>query len=567
MKNKKLLGILGITALLLAGNFAWQNAKEVDADEKEKILYLTPSGEWRADGARFAAYFWDTAEATWHDMTDADEDGIYEVTVPDACSKVIFCRMNGGTATNDWNTKWDQTEDLTIPNYDGANYIVEGWSAGDWSQLPNYEVKDLFSRYYGENGQYVKATSIKIKNETSQEIKAQFHGNVNKLERITYYNDDALWMENGSGYSYYGTDGSNMTNGKVDGLDKHASGVAYKGKTMEQYYVTLHDFSELTNNSIYVENPTDLSNGWTKNGNVFENSTSEVLDAFRLFTAPLWLNSSAINKNYITYTKATVEEDGETLIMKLYASGTNDGAIKGSDENTETDEVFSVAYIEKGQVHTYHVGNYVKVDENKCIQNCIFCDDTVEEEHTGGQANCKDPANCEKCGTAYGETASHVGGTATCLSPAICSACGTPYGEKSDKHTHGDATFTAPGKCTVCKVEITEQILDTLYLKPNSNWTSEGARFAAYFFNSTGNTWASMTYNSNKKLYEVEIPAGDWTNVIFCRMNPGTSANNWNNKWNQTGDLTLNKNSSDNTFTVPNGAWNDSITGWSHTHP
>ena len=38
--NKKLLGVLGIAALLLAGNFAWQEVKEVDAAESATVTQL-----------------------------------------------------------------------------------------------------------------------------------------------------------------------------------------------------------------------------------------------------------------------------------------------------------------------------------------------------------------------------------------------------------------------------------------------------------------------------------------------------------------------------------------------
>ena len=79
---------------------------------------------------------------------------------------------------------------------------------------------------------------------------------------------------------------------------------------------------------------------------------------------------------------------------------------------------------------------------------------------------------------------------------------------------------------------------NTLYLKPNSNWLIDDARFAAYFFNSSGNTWKSMTDTDGDGYYECEKPSG-YTTVIFCRMNPSTTANNWTNKWNQTGDLSL----------------------------
>ena len=106
MKNKKLLGILGITALLLAGNFAWREAKEVDA-ATPATLYLSP-GAWSSDGARYAAYFFGNGEK-WVSFADNNKDGFYEVTVPSGFSKVILCRMNGSNSTNNWNNKWNQT--------------------------------------------------------------------------------------------------------------------------------------------------------------------------------------------------------------------------------------------------------------------------------------------------------------------------------------------------------------------------------------------------------------------------------------------------------------------------
>ena len=96
-----------------------------------------------------------------------------------------------------------------------------------------------------------------------------------------------------------------------------------------------------------------------------------------------------------------------------------------------------------------------------------------------------------------------------------------------------------------------------LYLKPNSNWTADGARFAAYFYNGSTNTWENMTGFCDG-LYEVVAPQGTWTKVIFCRMNPATTENNFNEgvKWNQTGNLTYD--GTKNLFKVPNGAWDGS---------
>ena len=97
-----------------------------------------------------------------------------------------------------------------------------------------------------------------------------------------------------------------------------------------------------------------------------------------------------------------------------------------------------------------------------------------------------------------------------------------------------------------------------LYLEPNSNWTQSSARFAAYAYGN-GDNWYSMT-SAGSGYYKVTIPA-TYPNVIFARMNGGNTTNNWSNKWNQSGDLTIP--SDKNCFTVPDGAWDGSTTTWS----
>ena len=100
---------------------------------------------------------------------------------------------------------------------------------------------------------------------------------------------------------------------------------------------------------------------------------------------------------------------------------------------------------------------------------------------------------------------------------------------------------------------------EKLYLTPNANWKVDNARFAAYFFGN-GEKWVSMTYNADLGLYEVDVPAG-YPSVIFCRMNPNATANNWNNKWNQTADLTVPTNGN-NHYTVKEGTWDKGGGTW-----
>ena len=109
---------------------------------------------------------------------------------------------------------------------------------------------------------------------------------------------------------------------------------------------------------------------------------------------------------------------------------------------------------------------------------------------------------------------------------------------------------------------------EKLYLVPNDNWNQASARFAAYFFGN-GEEWVSMTKVAGEtNLYEVTVPTKKvYPNVIFCRMNPSAAANNWNNKWNQTGDLSIPEDGK-NKFTLPSkNEWDGFTTTWSTYTP
>ena len=113
------------------------------------------------------------------------------------------------------------------------------------------------------------------------------------------------------------------------------------------------------------------------------------------------------------------------------------------------------------------------------------------------------------------------------------------------------------------EVVVEEPVEAKLYLTPNANWKQSNARFAAYFFDN-GETWVGMTKVAGETdLYEVTIPTDKkYPKVIFCRMNPGAAANNWNNKWNQTADLVI-PTDGKNHYTVKDGTWDNGGGTWS----
>ena len=96
------------------------------------------------------------------------------------------------------------------------------------------------------------------------------------------------------------------------------------------------------------------------------------------------------------------------------------------------------------------------------------------------------------------------------------------------------------------------------YLYPSDNWKEANARFAVYLCNGTSNAkWISMTaVGQGTNYYKVKIPTGEnHKNIIFCRMNPSSSTNDWSNKWTQTGDLDLKSGNVYQTINWDDGSW------------
>ena len=113
------------------------------------------------------------------------------------------------------------------------------------------------------------------------------------------------------------------------------------------------------------------------------------------------------------------------------------------------------------------------------------------------------------------------------------------YDGDTEKSTDATYTYQATGAKTItARFTKNYTVGSVLYLKPNSDWKSDNARFAAYFIG-TGDatTWVDCSRVGESDYWSVTVPSGNWGYVIFCRMDGSKAANNWDNKWNQTDDL------------------------------
>ena len=90
--------------------------------------------------------------------------------------------------------------------------------------------------------------------------------------------------------------------------------------------------------------------------------------------------------------------------------------------------------------------------------------------------------------------------------------------------------------------------LKTIILEPKI-WDIDGARFAAYVWNGSGDKWYLFSKLNDK--WTVNIPPS-YTGLILVRLNDKTEVN-WNARWNQTYNIDLTNIDDNSTFT---------ITGW-----
>lgn len=144
----------------------------------------------------------------------------------------------------------------------------------------------------------------------------------------------------------------------------------------------------------------------------------------------------------------------------------------------------------------------------------------------------------------------------------------TASGYKSD---NGGLNWTNPWNQSGDLVVPTDgkTMFDTkkVYLKPNDKWKTDNMRFAAYFYDDSKNEkWMSLELTSIDGVYTCDIPTEyegekDYKYVIFCRMDPSKSDNNWSNCKNKTVDLQLFDDSEGiksfdkNCYTIWNDQW------------
>lgn len=407
---------------------------------------------------------------------------------------------------------------MAIVGFNGLNKV-------DAATATETEAQALLAKYWN-NGVYTKQSSIKVTEKVRTEQAAYFHAKANDLERVTYYNVNELWMTNSNGVnSGYGTSAEGMTH-----FTKDASGnntnvkLSVRGTTMEAYYVTLNDIK--------------TSIGWTKSGNVYTSTDATTLDQFRQFVAPMWLSSKETS-NYVTFTKATIEQTNAGLVMKLYVGSTDSAKVTTAAESGHY--VFAQAIVTRDLYSVLVNSNRYYLDLN-------------DNSTSGAKAEYMVNANVSANAT-FSVRKYHF------QTISMSSYSGN---FKSQKFVYANKACDIYVKLAKDGTWSVHSMVGKIYLSPNM-WNVDGATYSCRFWvdgsNPLDESWQKMVDSNGDGIYEVDVPDAKYNKVIICRMNPKGNQYDWSGKWNQSGDLTISSSTIGMKFTP--SKWDDATGNWS----
>lgn len=100
-----------------------------------KTIYFNTGGQelWGKDSPAFFAHSWGAQDSDVQlSLVSGD---VFKGDIPDGNTGILFVRMPGGSTAINWNTRWNQTSDLSIPA-DKDCYTITGWGStdGQWSK-------------------------------------------------------------------------------------------------------------------------------------------------------------------------------------------------------------------------------------------------------------------------------------------------------------------------------------------------------------------------------------------------------------------------------------------------
>ena len=122
----------GINSIVITGVLKSQQGGGEDPQPTTRTIYLNGGGSslWNQANAVFFVHAWGGTGVDVK-MTLVEGD-VYSVAIPSDNTSILFVRMAPGSEAIDWDNKWNQSADQTIPA-DKDLFTMTDWSNGIWS--------------------------------------------------------------------------------------------------------------------------------------------------------------------------------------------------------------------------------------------------------------------------------------------------------------------------------------------------------------------------------------------------------------------------------------------------
>lgn len=122
----------GINSIVITGVLKSQQGGGEDPQPTTRTIYLNGGGAslWNQADAVFFVHAWGGTDVDVL-MTQVEGD-VYSADIPSDNTSLLFVRMAPGSEAINWDTKWNQSTDQTIPAEKNL-FTMTDWSNGTWS--------------------------------------------------------------------------------------------------------------------------------------------------------------------------------------------------------------------------------------------------------------------------------------------------------------------------------------------------------------------------------------------------------------------------------------------------
>ncbi|MGM9631855.1 MAG: hypothetical protein ACI3XL_02030 [Eubacteriales bacterium] len=387
-------------------------------------VYFKPNGNWIADGARFAVYFFGNGEA-WADLVYDAETGLYRCDVPEGYTSMIFCRMNPSNPANGWDTVWNQSNNLTVPDKHFNLYTVadDAWSygGGTWSHGTHEWNTVTVEATCTEKG------SI---DSTCEYCEATKHLDIEELghDMVETGRVDATCTADGSINKSctrcFATSsepipaGHKFENGACTVCGEVEYYTAYSGIVSVEYNGKTYYFGAIGPNNDRVLAVTDSNSAAVVTFELGSDGKSAKIKVGETYIAPPSGDTSKLQEG--EYVWAYTQNDDGTYTFKGQGADTTTLALNGNSPMFRS-------YMNS------------TISQNPASYPTKFKLVPVHE-HIFEGATCTKLGNCTICGVQGGEKLAHTPDKeATCTEDSICTECGAII-EKATGHSYVDGT-------------------------------------------------------------------------------------------------------------------------------